>query len=70
MLCHSEAAAAAVDRGGWPPPELAAIDATLPEGWWGPPSLNRVEGALSSLCLPAMSSSLGSAPQQGMLARH
>lgn len=66
---YSEAAATAEGVGGWPPPEMAAIDATLQQQWWTPPVLARFEGAISSLCLPGMSASLGASPHQGISAR-
>ncbi|KAL0031492.1 hypothetical protein WJX77_003186 [Trebouxia sp. C0004] len=59
----NEAAATAEGVGGWPPPEMAAIDATLQQQWWTAPVLARFEGAISSLCLPGMSASLGASPQ-------
>ncbi len=68
-VCHSEAAATAEGVGGWPPPEMAAIDATLQQHWWTAPVLARFEGAISSLCLPGMSASLGASPHQGISAR-
>lgn len=51
--------------GGWPAPEIAKVDATLPEQWWQPQALACLEGALSSLCLPGMPASLGASPHQG-----
>ena len=51
--------------GGWPAPEIARIDATLPQHWWQPSALSRLEGAFSSLCLPAMPASLAGSPAQG-----
>ena len=68
-VCYSEAAATAEGVGGWPPPEMAAIDATLQQHWWTAPVLARFEGAISSLCLPGMSASLGASPHQGISAR-
>ena len=67
--CYSEAAATAEGVGGWPPPEMAAIDATLQQQWWTAPVLARFEGAISSLCLPGMSASLGASPHQGTSAK-
>lgn len=69
QLCFvcSEAASKAVNIGGWPPPELAAIDATIPQQWWQPQALAAFEGALSSMCLPGMPASLGISPQEGKL---
>lgn len=61
----SGAADMATGIGGWPAPEIAKLDATLPEQWWQPQALACLEGALSSLCLPAMSASLGASPHQG-----
>lgn len=61
----SEAADLARGVGGWPASELAEIDATFPEQWWQPQALARLEGALSSLCLPGMSASLGPSPHSG-----
>ncbi len=68
-VCYSEAAATAEGVGGWPPPEMAAIDATLQQHWWTAPVLARFEGAISSLCLPGMSASLGASPHQGISAK-
>ncbi len=68
-VCCSEAAATAEGVGGWPPPEMAAIDATLQQQWWTPPVLARFEGAISSMCLPGMSASLGASPHQGTSAK-
>ncbi len=68
-VCYSEAAATAEGVGGWPPPEMAAIDATLQQQWWTAPVLARFEGAISSLCLPGMSASLGASPHQGTSAK-
>lgn len=69
MVC-SEAASTAADIGGWPPPEIATVDATLPQQWWQPQALAAFEGALSSMCLPAMPASLGPCPQEGTLQTH
>lgn len=62
----NEAAAAAEGVGGWPPPEMAAIDASLQQHWWTASVLARFEGAISSLCLPGMSASLGASPHQAV----
>lgn len=65
----SEAASKAAAIGGWPPPEIAAIDAALPQRWWQPQVLAAFEGALSSMCLPGMPASLGASPQEGTTLR-
>ncbi len=48
-VCYSEAAATAEGVGGWPPPEMAAIDATLQQQWWTAPVLARFEDLLPVL---------------------